>query len=101
VTGGANVFYSSKEWESGYSSRVAGGGSVDLILRFWLERGCDGTKHYQKMKRSQRARLGFMGRKCGMLQWRDDIGWRRGGSGEGKGRRRCHLDWRESYYAKK
>jgi hypothetical protein len=35
------------------------------------------------MKRRQRARLGSMGRKCDTTQPRDDIGQRRGGSGEG------------------
>jgi hypothetical protein len=30
--------------------RVVGGGGVDLMLRFWLERKCDGTKHCRKMK---------------------------------------------------
>jgi hypothetical protein len=29
---------------------VAGSGGADSMLRFWLERGDDETKHCQKMK---------------------------------------------------
>jgi hypothetical protein len=43
-------FYSSGGWESGDPERVADGGSVDLMLQFRLERGCDETKHCQKIK---------------------------------------------------
>jgi hypothetical protein len=43
------------------------------------------TKRCRRMKRRQRARIGFMGRKC------DDVGRRRGGTVEWKGRRRRQL----------
>jgi hypothetical protein len=33
---------------------VAGGGDTDSLLLFWLERGDDGMKCYQKMKQMQR-----------------------------------------------
>jgi hypothetical protein len=46
-----------------WSERVAYNGDVDSIVWFQLERRDDGTKHCQKMKRSQRARLGSMERK--------------------------------------
>jgi hypothetical protein len=59
-------FYSSGGWESGCPRRAAGGGGVDSMLRFQLERGDNGTKCCQKMKRGQRARLGSMKRKCDM-----------------------------------
>jgi hypothetical protein len=49
---------------------VAGGGDANSMFRFRLERGDDGTKRCQKMKRRQRAHLGSMGRK------RDTV-WRR------------------------
>jgi hypothetical protein len=39
------------------------------------------------MKRKQRTRLGSMGRKCDTMQWYDDVGQRRGSTGEGKGRK--------------
>jgi hypothetical protein len=39
------------------------------------------------MKRRQRTRLGSMGRKCGTVRCRDDVGQRRGSTEEGKGRR--------------
>jgi hypothetical protein len=41
----------------------------------------------RKMKRTQRAHLGSMERKCDTAQRCDDVGQRRGGTGEGKGRR--------------
>jgi hypothetical protein len=93
--------YSSEEWESGHPGRVAGGGGADSMLQYWLERGGDGMKHYWKMKQRQRARLGYMGRKCDMAWWHHNVRRRRGGNGEGKGRRWCQLDWCESYWAKK
>jgi hypothetical protein len=34
----------------GLSEEGAYSSGVDSILRFWLERGGDGTKHCQKMK---------------------------------------------------
>jgi hypothetical protein len=42
-------------------------------------------KYCQKMKRSQRASHGSMGRKCDTTRWRGDVGHSRGGTGEGKG----------------
>jgi hypothetical protein len=70
---------------------VADGGGGDSMLRFRLERGDNMTKYYRKMKRSQRARLGFIGRKHDMTRWRDDVGRRRGDTREGKGRRKYQL----------
>jgi hypothetical protein len=70
---------------------VVGGGGVDSMFRFRLERGDDGTKHCWKMKWRQRARLGSIGRKRDMTQWCGDIGQRGGGIEEGKGRRRHQL----------
>jgi hypothetical protein len=64
---------------------VAGGGGADLMLRFRLERKGDEMKCCQKMQWRQRARLASMRRKRG------DIGRRRGGTGEGKARRRWQL----------
>jgi hypothetical protein len=32
-----------------------------------------------------------MGRKYDTTQQRDDVGWRRGGTGEEKGKRKCQL----------
>jgi hypothetical protein len=40
--------------------RVSGDGGADYMLRFRLERGGDVMKHYQKMNRRQRARLGSL-----------------------------------------
>jgi hypothetical protein len=70
---------------------VADGGGGDSMLRFQLERGDNMTKHYRKMKRSQRARLGFIGRKYDMTWWRDDVGRMRGDTRERKGRRKYQL----------
>jgi hypothetical protein len=42
---------------------VADGDGADSILQFRLERGCDMTKYYRKMKWRQRARLDSMERK--------------------------------------
>jgi hypothetical protein len=66
------------------SGRVA---DADSMLQFRLEMGSDGTKHCRKMKRSQRAYLGSMAKKCDTVQWHDDINRRRGGTIKGKGRR--------------
>jgi hypothetical protein len=60
VVGSAKVemtFYSSAVWELGCPERVAGGGDADSMLRFWLEKGDDGTKRCQKIKWRLRARL--------------------------------------------
>jgi hypothetical protein len=58
-------------------------------FNFWFKMGGDGTKHYQKMKRRQRARFGSMGRKCDTARQHDNVGWRRSHTEERKGRRRC------------
>jgi hypothetical protein len=65
--------------------RVADAGGADLMFQFQLERRGDGTKHYRKMKRRQRAHLDSMRRKCVTARRRDDVGRRRGGTGKGKG----------------
>jgi hypothetical protein len=85
------IFYSSR-WESSSPGRVAYSGGADSMLLFRFERGCDRTKHYPKIKRRQRARLDSMGRKCNRVRRRDDVGQRRCGIEEGKGRRRRQLD---------
>jgi hypothetical protein len=65
---------------------------ADSMLQFRLEREGDMMKHFRKMKRKQRTRLGSMGRKRDMVRRHGDIArWRRD-IGEGKGRRRCQLD---------
>jgi hypothetical protein len=53
----------------------------------WVERGCDRVKRCWKMKRWQRAHLGSMGRKRDTTRLHDDVGRRRGDTGEGKERR--------------
>jgi hypothetical protein len=98
--GGSNqgwddLFHSSGEWESGGPGRVAYGGCADSILPFRLERGGDGTKRCQKIKRRQRTCLSSMGRKHDTVQWHDDVDRRRGSTGEGKGRRWRQLSWRK------
>jgi hypothetical protein len=60
-------------WESGGPERVTSDGGLDSMLQFCLERGGDGTKCCQKIKRSQRAHLNSMERKCDMVQWHDDV----------------------------
>jgi hypothetical protein len=67
---------------------VAAGGGADSMLQFQLERGCDMMKNCREMKWRQRARLDSMGRKRDTTQRRGDVGRRRGGTEEGKGRRR-------------
>jgi hypothetical protein len=64
------IFYSSGGCEWGHLGRVAYGGGADSMLPFWLERGSDGTKYCQKMKRSQGACLGSMGRKHDAMRQR-------------------------------
>jgi hypothetical protein len=70
---------------------VADGGGANSMLCFQLERGGNGTKHCQKMKRRQQAHLGSMGRKRDMVQQCGNIRWRRGGTKERKGTRRRQL----------
>jgi hypothetical protein len=90
-------FHSSRGWESGSPGRVASNGGVDSMLWSWLERGGNRAKHCWRMKRRQRARLGFIGRKCDTVRWRGDVNRRRGDTMEGTERRWCQLGWRESY----
>jgi hypothetical protein len=94
-------FYSSGGWESGDPERVAYDGGADSLLQFWLESECDGTKHWQKIKRRQWAHLDSMRRKRDTARRCDDIGRRRCGTGEGKGRRWHQLGWHKSYCPKK
>jgi hypothetical protein len=68
---------------------VAGGSGADSMLWFLLDRGSDETKRCRKMKRRQRAHLGSMRRKRDMARQHGDVGRRRGGTEEGKWRRRC------------
>jgi hypothetical protein len=49
------------------------------------------TKHFQKVKRSQRARLESMGSKRDTTRRHGDVDPRRGDTREGKGMRRCQL----------
>jgi hypothetical protein len=77
--------------KAGGPIRVADDSDADSILRFWLERGGDGTKHYKNMKRRRRARLGSMGRQRVMVRWRGDIDRRRESIQRGKERRRLQL----------
>jgi hypothetical protein len=70
---------------------VVGGDGVDSMLRFRLEREVDEMKHCRKMKQRQRAYFGSIRRKCDMVRWRGDVDWRRGDTGEGKGRRQRQL----------
>jgi hypothetical protein len=62
------------------------GGSADSMLRFQLEIAGDRTKHFRKIKWRQRALLGSMGRNRDMTRRCSDVSWRRGGTGERKGR---------------
>jgi hypothetical protein len=67
---------------------VADSGGADSMLWFRLEKGGDVMKHCQKKKRSQRARVGSIGRKCdgmttltggerapGMGRGENDVSW--------------------------
>jgi hypothetical protein len=66
---------------------VAGGSGSDSMLPFRLERGGDRMKRCRKMKRRRQTHLGSIRRKRDMAWWRGNVGWRRGGTEEGKGRR--------------
>jgi hypothetical protein len=66
---------------------VTCGGGVNLIIQFWLERRDDVPKHFRKMKRRQRTHLDSLGRKRDTTRRSDDVGRRRGDTGEGKGMR--------------
>jgi hypothetical protein len=83
--------------DSGDLRWMAGGSGADSIFQFRL----DGMKRCQKMKRTQRAHLDSMRRKCNTTQWHDNVNRRRGDTGEGKGMRRYQLGCCESYWAKK
>jgi hypothetical protein len=78
-------------WESNCQGKVVDDSGIDLILRFQLERGCDGMKRCRKIKQMQRARLDSIGMKRDTVRWRDDVGWRRADTGDGKGRRQYRL----------
>jgi hypothetical protein len=67
VTKVAMIFLYQWRVEVGRSGRVSYSGDADSMLQFQLERGGDRTKHYQKMKRRQRAHLGSMGSKHDMV----------------------------------
>jgi hypothetical protein len=64
------IFYSNGGWEWGGLGRVAYDSGANSMLQFRLKRGGDGTNHCRKRKRSQRARLGSMGRKHDMARHR-------------------------------
>jgi hypothetical protein len=64
--------------------RVIDGGGTNLMLRFQLEMGGNGTKRCQKIKRVTSG----------------NVDRRRGATREGNGRRRC-LGQREGYLVKK
>jgi hypothetical protein len=68
---------------------VASGDGTDLNVSVLAREGRRRDEALQKMKRSQRAYLDFMGRKCDMMQWCDDVDRRRGGIREEKERRQC------------
>jgi hypothetical protein len=85
------TFYISGGWESGGLGRVVGGGGADSMLPFWLKRGGDVMKHYQKMKQRQGARLDSMERKRDTALRCGNVDRRRGDTGEEKGRRQCQL----------
>jgi hypothetical protein len=63
---------------------VADGGGADSMLRFQIERGGDGTKRCQKIKRRQRAHLSYMERKRDTARRHGDICQMKGGTREGK-----------------
>jgi hypothetical protein len=77
------------------SQIIRGGWSTAVVqiqyFSFNLKKEGGEMRHCQKMKRTQRARLGSMRRKCDMTQWCIDVDQRRGGTGEGKRRKRCQL----------
>jgi hypothetical protein len=85
------IFCSSGGWESDGPDRVACDGGANSMLQFRLERRGDGEKYYRKMKRRQQSHLVSMERKRDTVRRRDDVGRSRGGTEEGKVRRRCQL----------
>jgi hypothetical protein len=76
----------------GVPGRVVGGGGVDSMLWFRLKRGGDGMKCCRKMRRRLRAHFGSIGRKRDIVRRCVDVDRRRGGTGEGKGKRQHQLD---------
>jgi hypothetical protein len=95
------TFYNYRGWESSGLGRLVGGGGADSIFWFWLEMGGNRTKRYQKMMRRKRARIGSMGMKCDTTWLCGNVGQRRCGTKEGKGRRRHQVGWHKSFLAKK
>jgi hypothetical protein len=81
------IFYSSERWESGGPGRVTYDSSANSMLQFRLKRRGYGSKRYQKMKQRQRACFSSMRRNCDTVRRCDDVGQRRGGTEERKGRR--------------
>jgi hypothetical protein len=75
-------FYSSGEWKSCGLGRMADGGGANLMLRFRLEMGGNGIKHYRKTKRRPWAHFDSMERKCDTTQHCGDVDQRRGGARE-------------------
>jgi hypothetical protein len=74
--------------------RVAGGGGVDSMLQFWLERGGGEMKCYQKMKQRQRAHLGSMERKRDTAWQHDGMTMLvRGEVAPGRGKRGVDASW--------
>jgi hypothetical protein len=61
-------FNSSGGCESDGPGSVTDVGGVDLMLQFWLESECDGTKRRRKLKRRQRAHIDSVVRKYDMLR---------------------------------
>jgi hypothetical protein len=57
------------------------------MLQFRLQKGGDGTKYYQKIKRMQRAYLSSIEKKCDTTRRRDGVDQRRGSTEERKERR--------------
>jgi hypothetical protein len=68
-----------------------GGGGVNSILQFRLEKGDDATKHCQKMKRRQRTHLDSMRKNRDTVRWSGDVGQMRDDIREGKRRSQHQL----------
>jgi hypothetical protein len=70
---------------------VVSGGGADSKLQFQLKRGGDRTKRCQKIKRSIELVLASWEESVTRRNGIGDVGRRRGGTEEGKERRRCQL----------
>jgi hypothetical protein len=70
---------------------VVGGGGADLKLQFRLKRGGDRIKRCQKIKRSIELVLASWEESVTRRNGIGDVDRRRGGTEEGKERRRCQL----------